>query len=89
MYPAHPAMVNGGQNMQGQLIRLIPNADNGGAGQMWRGACFIPVVMDLSDSDFEAKVNAAPNKKVVKNLNRVQTYASVTVIRQPKFTIES
>jgi hypothetical protein len=90
LHKNHPAFINGGINSQGQLIRYLPDKENRGAGQMWKGACFVPSVEDLSESQFRAKVGQAPNKQYTKgNKGQIQTLVAVTVPTRPEFTISA
>ncbi|KAM7198915.1 carbohydrate-binding module family 24 protein [Naviculisporaceae sp. PSN 640] len=91
--PNDPAMVNGGQNSRGQLIRYLPDKQNRPAGSMWKGACFMPVVKDLSDTEFRRRVNAAPanQKQIIQQGGGskilFKTQAAVAVDARPQFTM--
>lgn len=91
--PNDPAMVFGGVDSRGQLIRYIPDKHNRPAGSMWKGACFMPVVKDLSDAEFRRRVNAAPAnaKQIIQqgggNKILLKTQAAVTVDARPEFTM--
>jgi hypothetical protein len=86
-----PAMVHGGtDDPRGQLVRYLPGRQNQDAGRMWKGACFIPPVKDLSDRDFIDKVAAARGKNknvVVHGTTSSVTVAAITVDYLPEFTI--
>lgn len=92
--PNDPAMSNGGLNSKGQLVRYIPDAHNRPAGSMWKGACFQPVVKDLSDAEFKRRVNAAPaaQKQIIQQGGGtkilLKTQAAVTVDSRPEFTMK-
>lgn len=87
----NPAWLNAGNKdiPGGQLVRYLPAGENRGAGGMWGGACFIPAVKPLSDTQFKNSINAAPNsQKYVENLLGVKkTFAAVTVNVHPEFSI--
>jgi hypothetical protein len=86
----HPAFINAGINSQGQLVRYLPDGENRGAGQMWKGACFVPSVEDMSESKFRSEFNKAPNKQYIKGRNgQIQTLAAITVPTRPEFTISA
>jgi hypothetical protein len=74
LYNNHTVFINEDINCQGQLLRYLPDKENRGAGQMWKGACFVPSVADLIESPFKAKVFQTLNKEVYK-----QTLVGVTV----------
>lgn len=87
-----PAFINSGKNAQGQSIRYIKAGENGGAGSMWRGACFNPAVLRLNNVDFKNSVNGVTAlKKTTSNprggVEIVQAEVDVTV--WPEFTISS
>lgn len=86
-----PAIVFGGQSPSGQLVRYLPAAENGKAGQMWKGACFQPPLADLSDKDFENAVNRASkgNKQIIQKVGLAQTLAAIPVTLRPEFVISS
>ncbi|KAM7210947.1 carbohydrate-binding module family 24 protein [Rhypophila decipiens] len=89
-----PAMVYGGVDSRGQLVRYIPDKHNRPAGSMWKGACFMPVVKDLSDNEFKKRVAAAPAnaKQVIQQGGGTKilfkTQAAVTVDARPEFTMK-
>jgi hypothetical protein len=87
-----PAWIHGGtDHPDGQLVRYLPWKQNQDAGKMWKGACFAPVVKDLSNRDFIDKVAAAKaphNKNVVYHgTTKTVTVAAITVDYLPEFTI--
>lgn len=87
-----PAFINSGKNAQGQAIRFLPDGENRRAGQMWKGACFVPHVASLPDDDVRNGVNGAANtKKSVVAVNGLlkRTYAEIDVNVRPEFTISS
>lgn len=81
------AWINSGVDSTGQLVRLIPGKQNGGAGNMWKGVCFGPPLEKLSDGEFSNKFQAAANKHTVNNIRAETVYASMTVSHKPEFTI--
>jgi hypothetical protein len=84
-----PAMkFSGENNPEGQLVRYIPYADNGGAGSMWRRMCFSPVVQDMDKDAILKSVDAAATTRTVKKgATETTTYAVITVDKHPEFTI--
>jgi len=86
--PADPALLNGGINARGQLIRYIPKLENSGAGQMFKGACFVPPVKALSDREFRDRAALAParDKKVVDTGSLRETFVGITVDQRPEFS---
>lgn len=88
---ASPAYANSGLNDQGQAIRYLPDSENRGAGRMWKGACFVPPVEDLSDAQVRSKVAEAPasKKTVVRGNGLEKTFAGVDIGFRPEFTISS
>jgi hypothetical protein len=80
----------GGKQSDAQLIRLLPNKENQGAGGMWKGACFREPLLDLSDRTFKDKVvlaNVNNPRVLVQNADKTQTFAAITVDQWPEFTI--
>jgi hypothetical protein len=88
---SHPAWIHGGgDHPDGQLVRYVPGRQNQDAGRMWKGACFIPVVKDLSNREFIDRVASAKgaNKKVIPEAStKTVTVAAITVDYLPEFTI--
>jgi hypothetical protein len=92
----HPAWVNAnsapaaGQPYLGQSIRYLQGPHNGGAANtLWKGQCFTPALLELSDTEFANKVKAAPNKLIKKGPLATTTQASITVPHRPEFTIDT
>ncbi|KAI4696564.1 uncharacterized protein J4E88_000741 [Alternaria novae-zelandiae] len=83
----HPAFLKAGVDAQGQMVRVLPADENRRAGRMWKGACFKPPLEDLTNSDFAAKANAAPNKVYAMKKGYQYTEVHVTVTQRPEFTI--
>ncbi|KAK4208461.1 hypothetical protein QBC37DRAFT_405251 [Rhypophila decipiens] len=89
-----PAMIYGGVDSRGQLVRYIPDKHNRPAGSMWKGACFMPVVKDLSDNEFRKRVAAAPlnAKQIIQQGGGTKilfkTQAVVTLDARPEFTMK-
>jgi hypothetical protein len=83
-----PAMVYGGKDTRGQAVRYLPGTENSGAGQSWRGACFKPVVADMSDTDFKNAMNRAPvaaKQVAIVRQDLIRTLAAVDVAVRPEF----
>ncbi|KAI9163903.1 Killer toxin subunits alpha/beta [Paramyrothecium foliicola] len=75
-----------GIDAKGQLVRYLPGQMNQRAGQsMIKGACFAPLLSDLSDADFERLVAPvrALNSQVVGTVTNYVVQAS----ERPYFTI--
>lgn len=86
----HPAFINSGLNSQGQLIRYLPAAENQRAGQMWKGACFEPLIKDLSNQDFMKDFAKAKSPSLLNPRSGVnQAMAAVTLNTRPVFVISS
>ncbi|KAF2729337.1 glycoside hydrolase family 18 protein [Polyplosphaeria fusca] len=85
----HPAYTNAGVNRNGQLIRWVPWNENQDAGKNWRGACFVPPIEKMSDSDFEKAFNAGRNKNLRNKNGITQTLAVATVSSRPEFSFGS
>lgn len=83
----HPAFLKAGVDAQGQMVRVLPADENRRAGRMWKGACFKPPLEDLTNSEFAAKANAAPNKVYAMKKGYQYTEVHVTVTQRPEFTI--
>lgn len=56
---ASPAYTNIGQP-GGQLIRFLPDGENGGAASKWRSVCFNPLFQDMSDAEYARKFIKGP-----------------------------
>ncbi|KAF2972656.1 hypothetical protein GQX73_g874 [Xylaria multiplex] len=86
LYRRHPAFVNSGRDRTGQLVRWLPASENGRAGQMWKGACFAPPLMDMSDSNFEKahRKGSKIQSKVDKGVTAFMVRA--TVDARPEFS---
>ena len=89
-----PALVFGGVNRNGQLIRYVPGGQNHGAGSMWSGACMKAPILDLNDADFESRVSAAPAASIqvvqeppAGTESVLRTQAAITVHHRPEFTM--
>lgn len=86
-----PAVIMGGLNHQGQIIRYLPGKENGAGGKLWKGICFLPLVEELSDQEVKDWIAKDKNKKtVVKQTGRntvTEIHASFTAEKRPEFTI--
>jgi len=51
--PQDPILVNGGVNPGGQLMRWLPQLENGQAANMWKGVCFKPPLEGFKEKDFK------------------------------------
>ncbi|KAK8104828.1 uncharacterized protein PG998_011861 [Apiospora kogelbergensis] len=91
---ADPAMVYGGIDTRGQLIRWLPAADNTGAGSTWRPQCLRPALIGLTGQELLRRVIAAPpasksmapNQPVASKVIKT-TFAAITVDHRPEFTV--
>ncbi|RYO80140.1 hypothetical protein DL764_009933 [Monosporascus ibericus] len=86
LHEQHTAYIQGGIDNSGQAVRWLPASENEPAGRLWKGVCFVPPVKELSDSEFERKFAAAPNKQHAIVSGVTQTYAHVTVGGRPEFS---
>ncbi|KFY08962.1 hypothetical protein V492_05773 [Pseudogymnoascus sp. VKM F-4246] len=89
MAKGDPTYENSGNNVDGQLVRYVPATENGSGGRMWKGACFVPLVKRVSDTDIQRLVKNAPSsdRLEVKLDGRTTTFAAVTVPHRAQFTI--
>lgn len=89
--PSDLAWVNSGIDSNGQLVRYLPHRANGGAAHMWKGVCFSVPLAELSDAEFQRRVdNAPPVKKNVFGSGGGKTrhtLALITVDHTPIITI--
>jgi hypothetical protein len=86
LHDNHEAHIWGGIDTRGQAVRYIPDADNRGAGQYWRGACLVPPIAALSLTDLIDKMDKAPNKQTISNPNIEITQVMITVETIPEFS---
>lgn len=89
--PSDQAYKLAGVDRDGQMVRWLPAAQNGGAGSMWKGICLSAPLMELSDQQI---VDLANDN--TKNFGRkldvtgptLTTYSvGITVAQKPEFTI--
>jgi hypothetical protein len=85
--PNDPAILYGGMNARGQLVRYILYENNQQAGQMWKGACFGSVLRDMSDAELKNKVARSNQKQVIRKPRLQQTMVAITVSSRPEFSI--
>jgi len=89
LHEAFNAYKYSGKDSRGQLVRYLPRSENSGAGRMWKGACFRPVVLDMSNDEFLKKFKAATKRLTATESDVIKTYAEVVVTVRPEFTIDT
>lgn len=82
-------VTEGGKTQKGQVVRWIPQKDNGGAGSsgdLWKGACFKGAIEPIDDTEIErlVKQKAGVPKR---NGNTNQYYVDITGPFHPSFSI--
>jgi hypothetical protein len=83
-----PAVINGGVNNNGQMVRFVPRKDNNAGGRLWKGVYFQPLLKGLQMADLRSIVDKDKNKKTVVNKSGVtETHATFTVSESPEFII--
>jgi hypothetical protein len=83
------AMLLGGKDKKGQLIRYLPGRENRGAGSSWGGVCFKPPIEAMSNDEFIAKANAVPKSKQTVSYNKKgqqQLLIGIDVSQRPVFS---
>jgi hypothetical protein len=70
-----PASIDGGNNIKGQMVRVIPANMNGAGGKLWKSICFLPLLEGLQLADLRRIVDGDKNKKTVATKGITQTYA--------------
>jgi hypothetical protein len=83
----HTAMVKGGVDWTGQAVRFIPSDQNSGAGSMWKGKCFLPLIKEMSDAELISRVKNAASKSTLPKASMTTTWAVITVDKHPVWTI--
>jgi hypothetical protein len=85
-----PAHINGGKDINGQMVRLVPSKMNSAGGKLWKGVCFQPLLKGLQMADLRSIVDKDKNKKTVISKGGVTaTHATFTVTERPEFQITS
>lgn len=56
------AMIYGGVDNRGQMVRFLPYGENRGAGQMWNGLCFGSAMAQFANAQITNIANAAPGR---------------------------
>jgi hypothetical protein len=86
-----PAILNGGNNINGQMVRYLPSKMNAAGGRLWKGVCFQPLLKGLQMADLRSIVDKDKNKKTVvvqsKGKTVTQTHATFTATERPEFQI--
>jgi hypothetical protein len=86
-----PAIQNGGNNINGQMVRYLPAKMNSAGGRLWKGMCFQPLFKGLQMADLRSIVDKDKNKKTVvvqsKGKTITQTHATLTATERPEFQI--
>lgn len=87
----NPAWVNSGVDESGQMVRYLPADQNQKAGQMWKGACFRPALMELTNAEFLRNFNrvgsATPLVRAKKNLKAEMVQGYILLGHRPQFSI--
>lgn len=84
-----PEMIKAGKS-GGQLMRYIPQPDNYGAGQLWKGFCFKPYIKEFdTPAKFKAAWNTSPlsKRKISVNPGEVNEEVEIPVPVVPYFAM--
>jgi hypothetical protein len=75
-----------GAGYSDQLVRYLPGAQNGAAGNIWQGVCFADPIKDLSDAEFERLFSTKGARTM--NINNGKRYFApiVTLPTRPVFS---
>ena len=85
-----PAILFGGEDTRGQMVRLLPASENRGAGQMWKSICLSGALRGMSDRDIIDSLAKAPSSDKTNaqpSTNHNQVVGKIGTDIRPQFTI--
>lgn len=85
----NPAFIYAGKDKRGQRVRYIPWTDNQGAGQSWKGMCFVGVLDSMSDKDLQDLITKGSlSKPTNPKPQKESVNVAITVDRKPELIFD-